>query len=144
MVPLPQRSTRTDTLFPYTTLFRSRRSGVRGEGESCCDPPLGLRFLCVVVPGEQPVGGLAGRARSAEDRAVVLAQHLQPCTDVVGVPHGRLDAERSASEGGSRLRYQFLAGIILAAAGVETVTTQPPGMTGVMGHNREDVDKGKR
>src|SRR3546814_13899696 len=27
MIPLPPRSTRTDTLFPYTTLFRSPRSG---------------------------------------------------------------------------------------------------------------------
>src|SRR3546814_1835086 len=26
MIPRPTRSTRTDTLFPYTTLFRSRRS----------------------------------------------------------------------------------------------------------------------
>src|SRR3546814_6784818 len=25
MIPRPPRSTRTDTLFPYTTLFRSRR-----------------------------------------------------------------------------------------------------------------------
>src|SRR3546814_10717025 len=27
MIRLPPRSTRTDTLFPYTTLFRSRMSG---------------------------------------------------------------------------------------------------------------------
>src|SRR3546814_20042848 len=28
MIRRPPRSTRTDTLFPYTTLFRSRRGGV--------------------------------------------------------------------------------------------------------------------
>src|SRR3546814_1830976 len=28
----PPRSTRTDTLFPYTTLFRSRRAGVAVDG----------------------------------------------------------------------------------------------------------------
>src|SRR3546814_3324496 len=28
MIRLPPRSTRTDTLFPYTTLFRSRRSAI--------------------------------------------------------------------------------------------------------------------
>src|SRR3546814_6332156 len=38
----PPRSTRTDTLFPYTTLFRSRprrpvRAADRGEGEAMCD-----------------------------------------------------------------------------------------------------------
>src|SRR3546814_11036139 len=29
MIRRPPRSTRTDTLFPYTTLFRSRRRGLR-------------------------------------------------------------------------------------------------------------------
>src|SRR3546814_1113443 len=32
MVPRPPRSTRTDTLFPYPTLFRSR--GIRGDRAS--------------------------------------------------------------------------------------------------------------
>src|SRR3546814_5556859 len=38
MIRRPPRSTRTDTLFPYTTLFRSRRS--RGQG-------VGSRASCV-------------------------------------------------------------------------------------------------
>src|SRR3546814_4386854 len=29
MIRRPPRSTRTDTLFPYTTLFRSKRDGIR-------------------------------------------------------------------------------------------------------------------
>src|SRR3546814_10370868 len=32
MMRRPPRSTRTDTLFPYTTLFRSRRAGSGGYG----------------------------------------------------------------------------------------------------------------
>src|SRR3546814_3115585 len=32
MIRRPPRSTRTDTLFPYTTLFRSRRHGDEGRG----------------------------------------------------------------------------------------------------------------
>src|SRR3546814_4789912 len=32
MIRRPPRSTRTDTLFPYTTLFRSRRRHPRGRG----------------------------------------------------------------------------------------------------------------
>src|SRR3546814_10794664 len=32
MIPRPPRSTRTDTLFPYTTLFRSSRSGLAKAG----------------------------------------------------------------------------------------------------------------
>src|SRR3546814_4270970 len=31
MIRLPPRSTRTDTLFPYTTLFRSMQHGAAGE-----------------------------------------------------------------------------------------------------------------
>src|SRR3546814_19069559 len=32
MIRRPPRSTRTDTLFPYTTLFRSSRGGQGGDG----------------------------------------------------------------------------------------------------------------
>src|SRR3546814_15575104 len=34
MIPRPLRSTRTDTLFPYTTLFRSNRRPSGGAGET--------------------------------------------------------------------------------------------------------------
>src|SRR3546814_3283597 len=41
MIRLPPRSTRTDTLFPYTTLFRSFRCGLEHHGaagrECRCD-----------------------------------------------------------------------------------------------------------
>src|SRR3546814_5830198 len=37
MIRRPPRSTRTDTLFPYTTLFRSRIIG-RGQGEEAQRP----------------------------------------------------------------------------------------------------------
>src|SRR3546814_1150980 len=33
MIRRPPRSTRTDTLFPYTTLFRSRRRAGDGDGD---------------------------------------------------------------------------------------------------------------
>src|SRR3546814_8028620 len=33
MIRRPPRSTRTDTLFPYTTLFRSLRQAIAGEGD---------------------------------------------------------------------------------------------------------------
>src|SRR3546814_2708852 len=35
MIRRPPRSTRTDTLFPYTTLFRSLRAGIRTLGSEC-------------------------------------------------------------------------------------------------------------
>src|SRR3546814_16132098 len=53
----PPRSTRTDTLFPYTTLFRSvdRRDG-RGQALE----------VAVVGRAEQPLGEHAEHARSLE------------------------------------------------------------------------------
>src|SRR3546814_3491565 len=45
MIRRPPRSTRTDTLFPYTTLFRSghapRDTGPTGDGSACVDPEAG-------------------------------------------------------------------------------------------------------
>src|SRR3546814_5208987 len=55
MIRLPPRSTRTDTLFPYTTLFRSSRRRKTGRG-----PPHSRR-------GHKPRAtrpGLAGRPAS--------------------------------------------------------------------------------
>src|SRR3546814_20412613 len=37
MIRRPPRSTRTDTLFPYTTLFRSYHARPAGNGRGCCD-----------------------------------------------------------------------------------------------------------
>src|SRR3546814_5930959 len=37
MIRRPPRSTRTDTLFPYTTLFRSPRSIIWLKANHCCD-----------------------------------------------------------------------------------------------------------
>src|SRR3546814_16356808 len=72
----PPRSTRTDTLFPYTTLFRSRHElavhpdfdedvGVQGlDGHfgrtGAAAPILGNRAVRF-VPAERPVGGSGGQ-----------------------------------------------------------------------------------
>src|SRR3546814_201349 len=47
MIRRPPRSTRTDTLFPYTTLFRScnTHANERGTGELNHSPQRGGRFL---------------------------------------------------------------------------------------------------
>src|SRR3546814_13806796 len=58
MLPLPPRYTRADTLFPYTTLFRSR---AQGRGAQV------LRGGAQARPG-QPLA----QARAAEDRRMRL------------------------------------------------------------------------
>src|SRR3546814_8548374 len=64
MIRRPPRSTRTDTLFPYTTLFRSR------EDMPVIEPPgwsgFGRASSCAWVPGCcAPVAALSPHADSA-------------------------------------------------------------------------------
>src|SRR6056297_3898815 len=51
MIRRPPRSTRTDTLFPYTTLFRS-----------ACARATGQRFHQLVARREGPFGAVEGRS----------------------------------------------------------------------------------
>src|SRR3546814_1110872 len=78
MIRRPPRSTRTDTLFPYTTLFRSLRDGRRrrqrdaldGEREfsaSCCRPS----------PSEHRGAASPAGARTPRDRSEEHTSELQ-------------------------------------------------------------------
>src|SRR3546814_7171790 len=58
MIRRPPRSTRTDTLFPYTTLFRS---------------PWDQRFACGRISTEQPLRRLARASKSANQARRLLA-----------------------------------------------------------------------
>src|SRR3546814_1135089 len=72
MIRRPPRPTRTDTLVPYTTLFRSVEEGavadvleqVRHVGERCLPDPL---------------AALAAHLRQAGDSAVLTAGHGDEC-----------------------------------------------------------------
>src|SRR3546814_16550898 len=59
MIRRPPRSTRTDTLFPYTTLFRSRREAVRRRLHRLRAPAFGTAAPAAAHPRES-----AGRARA--------------------------------------------------------------------------------
>src|SRR3546814_2346315 len=58
MIRRPPRSTRTDTLFPYTTLFRSdlRDAGDRVDRQQLVD----LQFCARLFPGLTPGAGRSG------------------------------------------------------------------------------------
>src|SRR3546814_5850523 len=70
MIRRPPRSTRTDTLFPYTTLFRSTcphgRGGRAGRSESCRGPIIGLEHFTSGALEGAPAGFLT---RLLADRA---------------------------------------------------------------------------
>src|SRR3546814_12482625 len=61
MIRRPPRSTRTDTLFPYTTLFRSNRYFRLGE------------------PAQHTLGGFKPRARTGLGASIALFRMRAPC-----------------------------------------------------------------
>src|SRR3546814_16116613 len=72
MIRRPPRSTRTDTLFPYTTLFRSfveqrLRAGVERR-EAADDPRLALRDDEVGAGDDEERRADDGQAEAVEDR----------------------------------------------------------------------------
>src|SRR3546814_16862015 len=74
MIRRPPRSTRTDTLFPYTTLFRAEGAAVhidrRGSG---CAPGAARLDSQAAGRADDLVGAdIAGRADVAEEEAVAL------------------------------------------------------------------------
>src|SRR3546814_6533530 len=72
MIRPPPRSTRTDTLFPYTTLFRSPVAGLVGrarDGTADHGHPGGKRALCM--------GAGAARGPRLPDRSEEHTSELQ-------------------------------------------------------------------
>src|SRR3546814_1892560 len=63
MIRRPPRSTRTDTLFPYTTLFRSRERPERPAQAVGCTRRGEMKWSSSAKPGlRHAVAGLAGSA----------------------------------------------------------------------------------
>src|SRR3546814_6299143 len=79
----PPRSTRTDTLFPYTTLFRSRPAG------------FALGRLAVLPPRHvlerqhlDPLGGLPMLLGEFLDRLLLQGEELLPVVEIRGLGLG--------------------------------------------------------
>src|SRR3546814_17494522 len=77
MIRRPPRSTRTDTLFPYTTLFRSRRSD-RGS----CAPARSARRA-----GRPPSSRAAGRARAREEGGRRSEEHTSELQSLMRISY---------------------------------------------------------
>src|SRR3546814_16511877 len=92
MLRLPPRSTRTDTLFPYTTLFRSRATegcarrnsaSVWGIAENGPGARIEPRFARPLMPnmiknGPHPLGGGGFSACSRQGQGLESHLHLRP------------------------------------------------------------------
>src|SRR3546814_3662731 len=78
LIRRPPRSTRTDTLFPYTTLVRSHAGGGAGPAPPAAPPP--------APAGARPAPGAAGSAGIAASRGRTSADR-------------RLDRDRRSRSG---------------------------------------------
>src|SRR3546814_12331874 len=87
MILRPPRSTRTDTLFPYTTLFRSDRRGEFVAGN-----------LLGVAQGV--AGALADQAGRAQRRQVIGAQSLGLAGGLEGIAEAGEDDRSEESRVG--------------------------------------------
>src|SRR3546814_12262684 len=91
MIRRPPRSTRTDTLFPYTTLFRSRGAapGERSEVRGCNGGP-----CSIPSKGESGLAARLGKAGAIACRVTVAAHGgpLQMPGTVIG-KHTILDPD---------------------------------------------------
>src|SRR3546814_16722609 len=75
MIRRPPRSTRTDTLFPYTTLFRSVERRQRDRGDALLDRQPAAELEIVQVADRRIVGQLEIPARHRQ-RPELRAQQL--------------------------------------------------------------------
>src|SRR3546814_17772002 len=75
MIRRPPRSTRTDTLFPYTTLFRSTEESDDRRRDQYIDERARSEDFAHRIPGRKPRWGRRGLDGAAMPR---LAHHEQP------------------------------------------------------------------
>src|SRR3546814_9818194 len=96
MIRLPPRSTRTDTLFPYTTLFRSHASGMPLVGRSDVDFP----------PGQPDRAKKCHRTAFANNFQIA-AQGNSTLTSKFGMssPNGRSEEHTSELQSLMRISY---------------------------------------
>src|SRR3546814_12761669 len=124
MIRRPPRSTRTDTLFPYTTLFRSIVTG-RGEVDES-----GVRSRGITIaarPGGQVVAPAPGRVGFAGDYrgsgTIVIIDHgggwVSLLTGLVALP---VDAGDTVAAGAPGSRP--------GSADTRTQVGRQPGLTG--------------
>src|SRR3546814_9462005 len=116
MIRRPPRSTRTDTLFPYTTLFRSEyrldvQAAAAGAGQAHRDPAKGRGGLEVDRAYLRKVQARSGRAdgdgapqQSAHRAARASALRTEPQADAVGGPPAALCAQFGCQTGRAHVR----------------------------------------
>src|SRR3546814_1218940 len=120
MIRRPPRSTRTDTLFPYTTLFRSTNGGALIMLSRLARVRTGLMSenqAPVDAPNAQPLQALR---RQLETGSASL--NLDDVTIKLG--HSRLRSEEHTSELQSLMRNSYAVFCLKKKQNQQTITTQ--------------------
>src|SRR3546814_18422313 len=121
MIRRPPRSTRTDTLFPYTTLFRSPKAVYRGT-RRCRE-----EALCLDVNG-RPLDTIAARSLGVNSCGVNRRSHVTAHT-VCGRRCASRHARRACPavlHASERLKVDPISASILLHAPFPRRTSGPP------------------
>src|SRR3546814_17904981 len=109
MIRRPPRSTRTDTLFPYTTLFRSLVAGE--EGDAAGDH-LVQALLQVTIPWRAEIPGPAARRRCLLDGGEIVGGAPAPAASrPVGSDRHLLYVAHLIRGGGRQRRHDLAPGV---------------------------------
>src|SRR3546814_10740704 len=131
MIRRPPRSTRTDTLFPYTTLFRSVLAEI-ADGHAGLDRHLAVVRLLLAV--DHPVQrGLAGTIRPDQPDLLPLLQAHRGGDerDLVGVLLD--DVVGSVHEARAARRVGAGAGLLTAGCPLDVADPPPRATQGAVG-----------
>src|SRR3972149_5642753 len=85
-----------------------------------------------MVAREHIVGRLGCGTRGANDGAVILAQHLQPRPDIIGMANCWHDPERRTKERASHLGNEFFARVRFRTERAGMIASKTGPMTGPM------------
>src|SRR3546814_15083560 len=100
MIRRPPRSTRTDTLFPYTTLFRSRRYFSVGRAPACGRPPsaalLYRRAASILLIGTPAPAAYIRPSATLALASLVFAAYEYRAAAAVGPPSSPCAPSRKA------------------------------------------------
>src|SRR3546814_3657474 len=99
MIRRPPRSTRTDTLFPYTTLFRSRHIPADGRPVPACHPS-----IFWPLRGGSHISDRATRRDVAAVPECTIRQRHRQCLYIGG---GEIRSEEHTSELQSLMRISY-------------------------------------
>src|SRR3546814_10595676 len=102
MIRRPPRATRTDTLFPYTTLFRSRESQEMQPLRDLVADRVALARLDVVPLVDGDHDGTAAFQGEAEKRCVLLSDRILRIDDA---DHDRSEEHTSELQSLMRISY---------------------------------------